>query len=332
MPEEWDRNENSKVNMIVLLTLLSYLIGSIFISLINETAVQLVLIQCFCLAPGIAATVIFRKKNMSVGRAFADTYRIRKVKISTLLLVALMMLFLMPLLTLINLLSQFVTSYVASEEIVDRIADYPFIVSLLCVGIIPAVGEELTYRGFMYGHYRKRSILMGAALTGLIFGLMHGNLNQLAYAAVMGFVFAMVDEATGSTVSSMVMHALVNCSSVVIVYYGAEWMAKLTGSEGAEAVNETVEQAMNEAAELTPKNLLSYGVVAVIGTYIAYRLYGEIAYRNQTTVQIREDVRTPGRLRALLDMFTAPLVVTILVLIGLVVVMEMATRLGWNVS
>ena len=320
MTEEWNKIENRRVNMLVLLTLLSYLVGSVCASFVNDSVVQLVMIQAFCLAPGLLSVIVFREKNESFGRAFAETYRVHRIRISVVLLSALMMLFLMPLLTLINLISQEFTNYVAAEDIMERIIDYPFPVTLLCIGIIPAIGEELTYRGLMYGHYRKRSALMGALLTGLIFGMMHGNLNQMTYAFAMGFVFAMVDEATGSTVSSMVMHALVNCGSVVIIYI-VKWTKPAPGSESA--FSSALDQAVNETVTLTPQLLVGYGVAAVIGTYFAYRIYREIAYRCCTEVQIRGEVRKPGKLRALLDMFTAPLVVALVVLAALVVATEL---------
>ena len=310
MTEEWNKDENRRVNMLVLLTLLSYLIGSVCASFVKETVVQLVMIQAFCLAPGLIALIVFRK-DKPFGKAFTETYRGHRIRISVILLVALMMLFLMPLLTLINLVSQEFTNYVAAEDITDRIKNYPFPVALLCVGIIPAIGEELTYRGLMYGHYRKRSALMGALLTGLIFGLMHGNLNQMTYAFAMGFIFAMVDEATGSTVSSMVMHALVNCGSVIIIYI-IKW------SNSA-----VLDQAVNDTVEMTPQMFLGYGVVALFGTYFAFSIYREISYRCCTEVQIREEVRKPGRMRALGDMFTAPLVVALVVLVALLVATEL---------
>ena len=319
MKEEWSQDENRRVNMLVLLTLLSYLIGSFVVANIKDTATQLVLIQVFCLAPGLIALAVGRE-GKSFGRAFTETYRVHRLRISVVILAAVMMLFLMPLLTLVNLISQQFTNYVAAEDIMDRIQDYPFVVSLLCVGIIPAIGEELTYRGLMYGHYRKRSALMGALLTGLIFGLMHGNLNQMAYAFLMGFIFAMVDEATGSTISSMVMHALVNCGSVVIIYL-AKWLQPVEGSSSP--VSSALDQAVNEidiAAQ--PAMLLGYTVAAVVGTYFAYLIYREIAYRCCTEVQIREEVKMPGKLRALRDMFTSPLVLTLIILVALLVTTE----------
>ena len=308
MTDVWNKEENRRVNMLVLLTLLSYLVGSIFVQLTDETAVQLVVIQVFCLAPGLIALAM-RREGTSFGRAFADTYRVHKTRISVVLLAAVMMLFLLPLLTLVNLVSQQFTNYVAGADITSKISKYPFVIALLSVGIIPAIGEELVYRGLMFGHYRKRSILMGALLTGLIFGLMHGNLNQMTYALVMGFIFAMVDEAAGSTIPSMVMHAMVNCGSVIIIYIVKWFPGKLS-------------DMADETVELTGSMLIGYIVFAVFGTYFAYRLWLEISYRSRTDVQIREDLKTPGRLRALKDMFTTPLAVAVIILVALLVAGE----------
>ena len=97
MTDVWNKEENRRVNMLVLLTLLSYLVGSIFVQLTDETAVQLVVIQVFCLAPGLIALAM-RREGTSFGRAFADTYRVHKTRISVVLLAAVMMLFLLPLL------------------------------------------------------------------------------------------------------------------------------------------------------------------------------------------------------------------------------------------
>ena len=308
MTEVWNKEENRRVNMLVLLTLLSYLIGSIFVQITKETAIQLVVIQIFCVAPGLIALLIGRE-GKPLGKAFTETYRIHRTRISIVLLAALMMLFLMPLLTLVNLVSQQFTSYVAGEDITSRIQSYPFVIALLSVGIIPAIGEELVYRGLMFGHYRKRSILMGALLSGLIFGLMHGNLNQMTYGFLMGVIFAMVDEASGSTITSMVMHAMVNSGSVIIIYLAKRFPSALEGMT-------------EETVKLTPTMLFGYIAFATAGTYFAYRLYREIAYRGCTEVQIREDMKKPGRMQALKDMFTAPLAVALIILVALLVAGE----------
>ena len=315
MTESWNKQENQTINMLVLLTLLSYLVGSVVLSFVKETGVQLVLVQVFCLLPGL----LYVAYN-SEGKKFTEVYRVHKTSISACLLAALMMLFLMPLLTFVNILSQQFTDYVASEDLMGRIQEYPFLVSLLVVGILPAIGEELLYRGLFYGHYRKRSVLMGALLTGLLFGLMHGNLNQMAYALLMGVIFALVDEASGSTVTSMVMHAFVNCSSVVIIY-AVKWLEPVASEQGG-GIADALNQAANEEVALTWQSAIGYLIFAAIGTYFAYRIYQTIAIRCGTEEKLRRDIAEPGRMKALRDMFTPTLAVAIAVMIALLIAAE----------
>ena len=319
MTESWDKQENRTVNMLVLLTLLSYLIGSVVLSFVEEPGVQLVLVQVFCLLPGFLYVATHRGEENG-GKTFAEVYRVHKTPASVCLMAAIMMLFLMPLLTLVNLVSQMFTNYVASVDIMGRIQEYPFLISLLCVGILPAIGEELLYRGLLYGHYRKRSVLMGALLTGLVFGLMHGNLNQMAYALLMGIIFALVDEASGSTVTSMVMHAFVNCSSVIIIYAG-KWFQSSEWAKKA-GLTDALNEAANEDVTLTWQSAIGYVVFAAVGTYFAYRIYQAIAIRCGTEEKLRRDMAEPGRMQALRDMFTAPLTVAIVIMIALLIAAE----------
>ena len=53
-------------------------------------------------------------------------------------------------------------------------------------------------------------------MSGIFFGLMHMNFNQMAYAVVIGLIFGFVVEATGSIIPTMIMHFLINGFSVVI--------------------------------------------------------------------------------------------------------------------
>ena len=96
--------------------------------------------------------------------------------------------------------------YLAKPFSVQELIAYPFVVQLLIIAVLPACVEEFVFRGLIYHSYRKNGILGAAVLSGLVFGLMHLNINQLSYAAVMGIIFALLVEATGSMYSSMLAH------------------------------------------------------------------------------------------------------------------------------
>lgn len=79
---------------------------------------------------------------------------------------------------------------------------------LLC--ILPPILEELVFRKYLYtklGGYGDWAYIF---LSGLYFGLFHGNLNQFVYAFLLGMVLAWLYLTTGRVVWGMVIHAIIN--------------------------------------------------------------------------------------------------------------------------
>lgn len=305
-------------NWLLLLTLLSFLVGGAIIGdLIPSYIVRIIVTQLFVALPLLVWSFCVEKQT---GRQFCEEMRIRKIRFSDALLIAVLMLFLSPVLTFVNLVSQLLTKYVAAGNIIGSLDKYPFIVSFLVIAVLPAVTEELVYRGMLYGGYRKRSALMGALMSGLVFGMMHGNINQFAYAFVMGFVFALVTEVTGSIVSSMLMHLIVNGSSVLIVY-AARWLGN-----SSSGFSEMLEQAEQETEQLTWSSIGPFACMALIGGLVAYRLFWVLAARCRREEELRAEIAAKGKGRALRDLITTPLVVVLAVLFALIVLVEVESR------
>jgi membrane protease YdiL (CAAX protease family) len=91
------------------------------------------------------------------------------------------------------------------------------IVAGLMVMVVAPVGEELFFRGFFYRALRSRFSMIGAAvIDGLLFGVIHYNFDGadalllLPPLALLGFIFCVVYEKTGSIFPSIGMHAFNN--------------------------------------------------------------------------------------------------------------------------
>jgi membrane protease YdiL (CAAX protease family) len=85
----------------------------------------------------------------------------------------------------------------------------------LCVALIPALCEEIAFRGVLLHGLRKR--LAPAALpivVGLIFAMFHFTLFRLAPTAFMGMVITTVTLLTGSIFPGMLLHAGNNAFAV----------------------------------------------------------------------------------------------------------------------
>lgn len=198
-----------------------------------------------------------------------------RVKISTLLMIALCTFLIMPLITVLNTLTMFFTdNAVAAME--GEIISTPFPVMLFMIGIFGPFCEEFVFRGVIYGSYRRNggngyntcyqnarnNGISAILLSAFLFGLMHMNFNQALYAFAIGIFLALLVEAAGSLWASVFCHMFFNSCQVVLMYVSGSILESVYG------------QAVNEAAEkLSTQELLAalsvYLVIASVMTPIA---------------------------------------------------------------
>lgn len=235
---------------------------------------------------------------------YAETVRFKKMRVADMLLAILFGILIQPVITLINALSMVFSKNVTGSSILGVAENVPFLAGLFLVAVLPAVLEETVYRGVFYNEYGKINPLKAALLSGLMFGIMHGNINQFCYAAVMGIIFALLVEATGSILSTMLVHFWTNASSVVMLYlypklyefakayynmyqeYGNTTMASMleeTFGDMTLPATEWVRQLMDSAATLqltVPQVLSLYAPQALIMGVLAFFIYKKLAVRN----------------------------------------------------
>lgn len=182
----------------------------------------------------------------------------RKIGMATLLMSVLTGILLLPLVTFINAFSMlFATNYVSESS--TQLVSNPLWVNLLIIAVIPAVLEELIYRGIFYHAYREKGVILGAVASAIVFGIMHRNLNQFFYAAILGVIFCILVEITGSIYASMAAHFAINGWNVLLLALQKP-LADMTGETAAQT-------------ELTEEMLVAaigvMGVIAVFSTALA---------------------------------------------------------------
>ena len=222
----------------------------------------------------------------------------RKLRISDGLLSLLIGYTLIPLMLFINSVSGlFSTNYVQGS--VQELVAYPFWLQLLIIAVL--------FRGLIYHSYRKNGILGAAVLSGLVFGLMHLNINQLSYAAVMGIIFALLVEATGSMYSSMLAHFAANSYSVILMQ-----LVSMTsgGSELLEQSAQAAESSMNSVPVIIAQ-LVMLGLVAAGFLGIAYLLFKKIAVRNGRWEYLKEQLHKGFKPQNGERFITPPLIATV---------------------
>jgi sodium transport system permease protein len=81
----------------------------------------------------------------------------------------------------------------------------------LVLAVLPAISEELLFRGFLLTGLRRRfQPLMAIFLSSLLFGLYHLNVFQFLPAVLLGLVLGLLTVKSGSILPAMVYHLLHN--------------------------------------------------------------------------------------------------------------------------
>lgn len=95
------------------------------------------------------------------------------------------------------------------------------VLALLIIAVLPAIFEELLFRGVMLNCCREE---MGGVKTifivGFTFSLMHGNLEQTVYQFIAGCLFAFVAVRSRSILPCILMHFINNALTVFISLLG----------------------------------------------------------------------------------------------------------------
>ena len=92
-------------------------------------------------------------------------------------------------------------------EIVTEISPLTaFVLMVLCAPIV----EEYTFRKLLVDRTAKYGERTAIVLSGLMFGLFHGNLNQFVYAFTLGTFFGFIYVKTGKLIYTITLHAAIN--------------------------------------------------------------------------------------------------------------------------
>ncbi|WP_250278173.1 CPBP family intramembrane glutamic endopeptidase [[Clostridium] colinum] len=166
-------------------------------------------IICFILP--IILYVVFKKINIK------EAIPLKPLSLKNIFITIIMSFSIMPLANLISA----ITDLFFKNEIVDSLYDSSnlgLFKSLFSTAIIPAITEELAFRGVILSGYKKNSLLTGALISSFYFGIMHLTFTQLFFAIILGIFFTYLVRVTKSLYSSMLMHFLINSTSVISLY------------------------------------------------------------------------------------------------------------------
>lgn len=141
-----------------------------------------------------------------------------------------------------NLTNIFYSSYDNNAIIFGYIDKLPMALCVLSLAIMPAVFEELAFRGIVLSNYKSIGIIKAALISAFFFGLFHMDFYQIPYAIVAGVFFALLVSYTNSIYASMLAHFIINGTQVI--------NSKMMFSANSDYLNEALEAIKSSTIEV----------------------------------------------------------------------------------
>jgi len=106
-------------------------------------------------------------------------------------------------------------------EIFTHKDPFRLLASLITLAVMPAIGEELIYRGILFSRLKEatQNHHFAAIVSGIIFASMHSQPVQLLPIAIMGALFAYVYHYTKNIWYSVLLHLLINGLQITAFYF-----------------------------------------------------------------------------------------------------------------
>lgn len=229
----------------------------------------------------------------------------KRIKISTALIVVVITFLCMPAIVTVNAISMlFVENTV--NELSQSLISLPALAVIFMVGIFGPISEEFVFRGVIYHSYRRVGrVIGGMLLSAFLFGITHLNFNQMSYAVLVGVIGVILVECTGSILSSMIFHMVINLTNTIPMFLFPDQFAG--SAEEAEAELAAMGMTYQEALYVS---IGVYAVIAAIGIVLAVCLFHVIAEKEDRLEHIKTiwNTRKEGPREKL---WTIPLIVSV---------------------
>jgi len=252
LQQDNNQKKSNSLAWLFLAIVIVYFVLMIAVNMLDSKGISiptypsLILSEVFILLPGL---IYVLKNNLSL----KEDLGFKKVKVGTIFLSILLGVLAIPVASFVNVLTQFFVSNTMTQAS-DALLDGSYIVILFLAGVFGPFCEEFVFRGiFAFGYDRVSKPMRAILMSALLFGLMHLNVNQTCYAFVLGIIFAIVNKASGSIVTSIILHVVINSINMLMLII-SDIALKMAGSEGS----------ISGAAEEARKSPGFMAVIAII--------------------------------------------------------------------
>ena len=133
----------------------------------------------------------------------------------------------MPLLIIIGILFSLIfnlllysLNIIFSFTNIFDLSDNNLIVSIISIGIIGPILEELVFRGITYNRLKLiTSKWKAIMITSLLFGIFHGNIVQFIYTFIFSIILTYIYDYEKNIFAPIIMHVSANISTILLMLF-----------------------------------------------------------------------------------------------------------------
>lgn len=169
----------------------------------------------------------------------------------------------------------------------DLIENSPIWITILVAVIIGPIIEEFIFRKLLVDKLSRYGTLITVIVSGVSFGLFHGNFYQFFYAAMLGMILAYITIKTGNWLYSVVMHVLINFFGSVAVLPVIDLLEEFTEASEALANGEAINVArfLICAMAVVSYSVIQYALV-IAGIYFIVLSIKNRWYKLRSTAEV----------------------------------------------
>ncbi len=197
--------------VIILMILLSFTVQLKLMEANVSTFSSIAIMQVLGFFIPVVIYLLITKENVR------DTLKLNKLPLKDIILIILLAIACQPLVMGLSGISSVISPNSFSSVIMNPASETSMLLTIFFVGVVPAIFEELVYRGIILSGYDNVSIKTAAIFSGLYFAYMHLDIQRLLYTLALGILFGYLVRITKSIYSSMLCHFLVNSIQMVFL-------------------------------------------------------------------------------------------------------------------
>ncbi len=216
---------SSNVGIVYSFTIVAYflfsLFGSLIISLIpmSEFLTRLVSGLYSVIVLGVAIVLFGVKSEGKI----TDNLSLKKFKPITLIFIIFIMCAMFFGLGTLNSLIGKLFNIESTPFVINSVWEYLAYVLTIC--ILPAVVEELFFRGMVQRTMKPFGAFFSILISALLFSLYHFNVTQLLYQFVFGVIFGGLYYLTKSVLPGIILHFLNNFLVLTLIFFKVDGQA-----------------------------------------------------------------------------------------------------------